>query len=264
MPLTLHQPKGMVHVVDRPIVHYVVDEAVAAGINRIIFIINPRQRQFRQYFDFLLKRDPGEWKRVRFEFAIQKTPLGNGHAILSARKLIKNEPFLLLWSDDIIVPEKEKNPPMATLVNFFKLTGEPIIALEKFPKKELSRMGVVKAQPTGIADDFYRISTIVEKPAPGTEPSNLTIAGRYVITPVIMENLAVLLKQRKFRKGELWLTDALSMHIEKGGRIFGWRYPNKRFDCGSKMGILKAQAYFGIHHQEFGKEFRKYLRTLNT
>jgi UTP--glucose-1-phosphate uridylyltransferase len=260
MPLTLHQPKAMVGIIDRPIIHYVIDEVVAAGIKDITLIVGSHQNQkhFSQYLTYL-KKDP-EWQKIRFRTAIQKKPLGNGHAILAARHIIGQEPFLLLWSDDIIAPKSNERPAMAQLIDFYEELKAPIIALEAFPWKSVSRMGVVDAVRVPKRARLYKVNALVEKPPLNKAPSNLTIDGRYVITPDIVENLEELLRKNKFKAGELWLTDALALRLKKGSPIYGWRYPNHRFDCGSKIGIAKAQAYFALHHKEFKTEFRRYLK----
>jgi len=260
MPLTLHQPKAMVGIIDRPIIHYIIDEVVAAGIKDITLIVGREQSQkhFSQYLAYL-KKDR-EWQGIRFRSVIQEKPLGNGHAILSARRIVGQEPFLLLWSDDIMAPQSNTRPAMAQLIELYEKLKAPIIAIEAFPWKDVSRMGVVDAIRIPRSPRLYEIKGLIEKPPRNKAPSNLTIGGRYVITPDIIQNLETLLRQKKFKAGELWLTDALALRLKKGKPIYGWRYPNLRFDCGSKIGIAKAQAYFALHHQEFRNEFRRYLK----
>lgn len=257
MPLTLHQPKGMIGIVDRPLIHYVIDEILAAGINHIIFVISPGQHQFQQYLDYLNKKD-AEWQKlnIKFDFAVQEQPRGNGDAVMLAQKFLDNEPFLVVFGDDILA---DQNPPLKKMVELFEATGSPIIALEKVPKKEISKYGVVRAEKSNLAQDLYLIGDVVEKPKIEEAPSDLTIIGRYVLTPDIAQQIS---KLYPYQGKEIWLADALKKHALAGGKLYGWLFNGHRFDGGSKLGILKAQAYFGAHHQEFGPEFREYLKNL--
>lgn len=257
MPLTLHQPKGMIGVVDRPIIHYVIDEILAAGIKHIIIVRSPNQHQFKKYLDYLKKNDP-EWQKLnlKFDFIVQKGPYGNGDAVFKARKIIGEEPFLVCFGDDILT---DKKPPLKTVVELFNKTRSPIVMLERVSKKMVSRYGVVKAKKSSVAKNFYEISDVVEKPKPEEAPSNLTIIGRYVLTLEIVKHIA---KLYPYQGREIWLADALKNYILGGGKLYGWQFTGHRFDGGSKLGILKAQAYFGVNHKELGPEFRKYLRTI--
>jgi len=260
MPLTLHQPKAMIGIVDRPMVHYVIDEIVAAGIRHIIIVTKPNQPEFKKYLDFI-KADP-EWRKskVKIDLAVQKNPWGNGDAVFAARKYLKRRPFLVCFSDDLLV---EKKPPMKTLIDLFNKTGSPTLALESVPIKSVSRYGVV-AYPKWAESHACRqagkalipITDVVEKPTPSEAPSNLTIIGRYVLTPAILDEIG---KLYPYHGKEIGLADALKNYIYEGGRIYGWHFKGKRFDAGSMIGLMQAQAYFGLHHKKLGKEFRKYL-----
>lgn len=258
MPLTLHQPKGMIGIVDRPIIHYVIDEILAAEIRHIIFVISPGHQQFSQYLDYLSEKDQ-EWRRlgVKFDFLIQDAPRGNGDAVMLAKKFISDEPFLVVYGDDILA-DKE-NPPLKNMVGLFKKTKSPIIALERVPKKEVFRYGVIKGKRSPLAKNLYDITDVVEKPKTEEAPSNLTIIGRYLLTPDVVGQIS---KLYPYRGKEILVTDGLKNHILAGGKLYGWEFTGNRFDGGSKLGILKAQTYFGIHHKEFGPEFRKYLRSI--
>lgn len=259
MPLTIHQPKGMIAIVDKPVVHYVVDELIAAGIKEIIFVVSPNQWQFKKYFAYLIKKDPA-WAKVKFRITFQKKLLGNGDAIFVARKFTKNEPFLVGFGDDLLT---DASPPLKQLVNFFHKMKSPMLVLESVPKKLVSRYGVVKIKKTGVHRDIYQITDVIEKPSPEKAPSNLTIVGRYVLTPKILEEIKKLYPETK-RRRELYLADALKNYIRDGGKIYGWHFRGTRFDCGSKLGVLKAQAYFGLRHPEFKKEFKKFLERVQS
>jgi len=257
MPLTLHQPKGMVNIVDRPLVHYVIDEVIAAGITRIIMVTSPEQTEFQLYVEYLLKKDP-EWqkKHLTFEFAVQEKPLGDGDALWSARRLIKDEPFLVCFSDDLLI---DKRPPLKTLTDFYEKTGAPIVVLEPVPKTKVSSYGVVKAKTDKNYKPLYKIEDVVEKPTIEDAPSNLTVIGRYVVTPKLY---SLLEKQYPYQGKEIKLAGALKLYAQSGQPLYGWEFPGLRFDAGSKIGILKAQAYFGTYHQELGPEFKKFLKKL--
>lgn len=284
MPLTLHQPKGMVGIVDRPVVHYVIDEMISAGIKEIILIISPRHSEFKKYISYLLRQDPA-WGKITFRIVVQKKPLGNGDAIFAARKFLKDEPFLVGFGDDLLADSEslpstssrgasgeirsewnsgeQINPPLKQLVNFFRKIKSPILVLESVPKNMVSRYGVVKIKKTGVHRDIYQITDVIEKPSPEKAPSNLTIVGRYILTPKIMEEIKKLYPEAK-RGRELYLTDALKNYLRGGGKIYGWHFRGTRFDCGSKIGILKAQVYFGLRHPEYKKEFKKFIKRVES
>lgn len=256
MPLTLHQPKAMIAIADKPMIHYVIDEMIAAGINDIALVINPKQQEFRRYLDYL-KADP-EWQKlnIKISFVEQKIPRGNGDAIYVAKKFIKNKPCVVGFSDDLLTDAKS---PIKTLLEFFYKTGSPIVVLEPVPRKFVSRYGVVAVKKTEIHRDFYEITDIIEKPKPKEAPSNLSVIGRYLLTPTILKFIKKLYPITPAQK-EVYLTDALKLYLRSGGRLFGWQFRGMRFDCGSKLGLLKAQVHFGLKHPEFRKEFKKYLR----
>src|SRR3989344_2716206 len=229
MPLTLHQPKAMVSIVDRPMVHYVIDEAVHAGARHIILVVGKDQYHFRQYLE-LLGKDP-DWKNLRFDTVVQTKPLGDGHAVFMTRKLIGNRPFLTLFGDDLILPRTGSQPPLAPLINFFEKVREPIIALETVPWAKVSRYGVVGGSPISSRSSLYRISKFVEKPSRKIAPSNLAVVGRYVITPRIMEILEEIINTKKISaKRECRLADAFTRHLESGGALYGWRLPQESPD----------------------------------
>ncbi|MDO8467160.1 MAG: UTP--glucose-1-phosphate uridylyltransferase [bacterium] len=255
MPLTLHQPKGMIGIVDRPIIHYVIDEIVAAGINHIILVTGPNQPEFKKYITHL-EKDPS-WKTlgIKFDFVIQEKLAGNGDAVYLARQFIKNEPFLVCFGDDLLA---DKIPPLKNLVDQFKKANAPIVVVESVPPELASSYGMVKVAPDGQYEDLRLIEDIVEKPAQGQAPSNLAIIGRYLLTPEIFEELE---KLYPYTGKEIPLADALRSYVSKGGSIYAWEFPGKRFDAGSKIGILKAQVYFGLKHKDFGPEFREYLKS---
>jgi len=257
MPLTLHQPKAMIGIADRPMIHYVIDEMLSVGITEFIIVAGPKQKEFKAYLEYL-KKEP-EWKKLdlQFRFVIQDNPKGNGDAILRAKKILKpKEDFIVAFPDDII-PVKQSG--VKELVKDFYIYKSPAILLEKTPKKLLSRYGVVN--PAKQSGNHCRIADIVEKPKPEKAPSNLTIIGRYVLPYEIFPYLKTIVENTPNNK-EAYLTDAFKLYIQKRGALSGRIFRGLKFDGGSKIGILKAQAYFSYHHPQFKKEFREYLSKL--
>ena len=258
MPLTLHQPKAMIGIVDRPMIHYVIDEALAAGIRHIVLVTGPNQPEFKKYITYLKEKDP-EWQKldIQFDFAIQKKPLGNGDAIVAAKKFLKQEPFAVSFSDDLLTSTV---PSLEVMTKLFQQLKGPIVALEPVPRQHVSRYGVVKSHSIdNEMKDICRITDVVEKPKTEEAPSNLTIIGRYILTPEILEILESLYP---FRGTEIGLANALKIYAQQGNALYGWRFRGKRFDAGSKLGILKAQTHFGLTHPDLKKEFKKYLKGL--
>lgn len=255
MPLTLHQPKAMIGIVDRPILHYVLDEVVAAGINHIILVTGPTQPEFKKYISHLEKDPDWEKLKIKFDFVVQEKPIGNGDAVRLAKPFVQNEPFLVCFGDDLLADEA---PPMKTLVALFKKSEAPIIVVERVPKELVSSYGVIDVAAQEGTIGLLAVTDIVEKPARDKAPSNLAIIGRYVLTPDIFDQLD---KLYPYRDREIPLADALKNYAKGGNKIYAWEFPGKRFDAGSKIGILKAQVYFGLRHQDFGPEFQQYLES---
>lgn len=258
MPLSLHQPKAMIGIVDRPMIHYLIDELIAAGIKHVILVISPDQKEFRRYFDFL--RQDEEWKKigVKISFAIQKIAKGNGHALLSAEKYIKTqETFVAAFADDII--PLRYSPVKKILELYYKYKG-PVLTLEKVPKKLLSRYGIVRGVRIQERSGLYKIKNIVEKPKPQNAPSNLAITGRYILNHSIFKYIREIDKKLKNSSKEVYLTDALKLYLKNKGQVYGYLFKGKKFDAGSLIGLLQAQTYFGIRHKDFKKEFRKFLK----
>ena len=259
MPLTLHQAKGMIGIVDRPMVHYVIDEIASAGVKHIVIVHGPNQKEFEAYVDYL-EQDPS-WKKlnVKFDFVVQENPRGNGDAIYIAKNFVKNDPFLVCFGDDLLA---DKKPPLKTFLNLFAKVAAPMVMLEPVPKKLVSRYGVVRARKDANQKDLYKISDVVEKPKPEDAPSNLTIIGRYVLDKKTLDYVGKLYSNQKLGKDAILLAEALKNYANDGHPLYGWHFRGRRFDGGSKIGILKAQAYFGIHHKELGPEFRKFLSSI--
>ncbi len=268
LPATKVQPKEMLTVVDKPVIQYIVEEAAKSGIKDIIFITSQNKRAVEDHFDrnfelehiLKIKRKLSLLKEIQnistlanFFYVRQQAPLGDGHAILQAEKLInKGEAFAVLFGDDIIY--NPQNPCLKQLAAVFKQYKQTVIALEEVPKKNVLHYGVIKGEKVGNAT--YKISEIVEKPSPLAAPSNLSIVGRYIVTHDIFSALA---KVKKSKSGEIRFSDALGILL-KDQSVYGYQFEGKRYDCGAKLGFLKATVDLALMHEDLNGEFRDYLK----
>ncbi len=268
LPATKAQPKEMLTIIDKPVIQYLVEEAANSGVTDVIFVTGRGKRAIEDHFDFspelesaLLsknKKDVFEEVRsisklARFSYVRQNSPKGDGDAILCAEHLVaKDESVGVLFGDDIVQGEV---PCLLQMENVFKKYGEVVVALEVVPKKEVCHYGVVKA--VKISENVYEIKDIVEKPSPNAAPSNLIIVGKYIITPNVFEELRKL--KHKSRGAEIGLSAALKKLLKRRP-IYGLRFEGKRYDCGNKMGFLKATVDFALKHPTLKNEFRKYLK----
>lgn len=269
LPATKAQPKEMLPIVDKPIIQFLVEEAVASGITDIIFITGRCKRAIEDHFDCsfelehnlveqgkhqLLKKVRFISKMANFFYVRQPEPLGTGHAVLCARKLIGNEPVAVMFGDDLV---DAKVPCLRQLINAYEKLKEPIIALTRISKKDISRFGMVEA--TKIDKQIYKIERFIEKPSFKESFSNLIFVGKSIITPDIFDTLSKLYRHSAKKKGgELGLPDAFSERLKKS--LYGYEFDGVRYDCGSKIGFLKATVDFGLRHPDVGKEFRQYLK----
>ncbi len=269
LPVTKSQPKEMLPIVDKPIIQYLVEEAVAAGIEEIFFVTGRGKRAIEDHFDhsFELEYNLVEKakhdrlaeiyklpKLAKFAFVRQSKPIGDGDAILCARHLIGDEPCAVLFGDDLIDSE---TPGIAQLIKVFEKYGDPVIALERVPKKDVYRFGVVDS--IEISKRTYEIKDIVEKPPVEKAPSDLTIVGKYIITPDVFEELE---KIKPGNDGEVRLADALKNLLSRKP-IYGYEFEGTRHDCGNKLGFLKATVHYALKRKEFNGEFKNYLKELD-
>lgn len=269
LPATKAQPKEMLTLVDKPIIQYLVEEAVASGIEEIIFITGKAKRAIEDHFDYSAELDSflrsrgksavaDEIKKLsslaRFTYVRQGEPRGPGHALLQASHLVGDEPIAVLYGDDII---DAKVPCLKQLIEVFERYGQPVLALQKVPKKEISRYGVVGGRK--VAPRTYQITELIEKPSPDQAPSDLSIVGKYIYTPDLFRMLPAM---KPGPGGELFPTDIFDLYIKKGGEMYGYEYEGERYDCGEKLGFLKATVHMGLKHPEAGKGFRAYLKGL--
>jgi UTP--glucose-1-phosphate uridylyltransferase len=269
LPAVKAQPKGMLPIVDKPIIQYIVEEAVASGIEQIIFVTSQNKRAIEDHFDrnFELeyrlrqKNKRAELKEVlrisdmaKFIYVRQKTPRGLGDAIYTAKELIDdNEPFAVLLGDDVI---DAKIPALKQLINVYNKYQDIVIGFTKVAKKNVSKYGVM--DPIFINEHIAEIKKIVEKPKPDKAPSNYAVTGRYILTPDIFDLLG---NTKPGSGGEVQLTDALATHIKKHAG-YACIYKGDYYDCGNKLEFIKAIINFSLKHPEFKRPLRNYLKKL--
>jgi len=273
LPATKAQPKEMLPLVDKPIIQYVVEEAVHSGIENIIIVTGRGKNAIEDHFDvsyelekILESRGQQELLQVvrqvsdlvKFSYVRQKEALGLGHAILMARELVGEEPFAVLLGDDII---DSPTPCLRQMLDVQESHPGSIIAIQEVPRDTLANYGVISGQPVaynGATDRLYQLSDLVEKPSPETAPSNLAVIGRYILEPQIFEALAA---TKPGAGGEIQLTDALRALLRERP-IYGLRFEGKRYDAGDKLGYLAATVEFALRRDDLGPAFRQYLKTL--
>ena len=270
LPATKSVPKEIMTLVDRPLVQYAIDEAREAGIKEFIFITSRGKGALEDYFDTapqleqelrkkgkddlldILKRtnmDSGEIAYMR-----QHKPLGLGHAVWCARRLIANEPFAVILPDDVIAAEKSC---LAQMIEAFEETQSNIVAAMEVPDEMASSYGILDVKE----DMGSIVSTrgLVEKPEPGSAPSNLAVIGRYILTPTVLQKLN---KKKPGAGGEIQLTDAIDDAREEGEEVYGFRFRGQRFDCGSKAGFLQATVAFALARDDLRDDLENYLHDI--
>lgn len=268
LPATKSVPKEMLPIVDVPVIQLIVEEAVQSGIEEVVIVTSGAKRSIEDHFDHAFEleqrlRQAGKEADVariraiaelaRFVYVRQGEPLGNGHAVLCAREVIGDEPFVVLWGDDLA----RATPPVCRqMLDVFERHGGPVLALMAVPDAELSRYGVIAGEPIG--ERVHRVSRLVEKPRPGTAPTNLAAVKEYVLTPDVFEILAA---TPRGRGGEIWLADALN-ELAQRRPMFGYEFIGDRYDPGDKLGFLKATVEYALDREDLGPAFRAYLREL--
>ena len=272
LPVTKAQPKEMLPLVDTPTIQYVVEEAVASGIDQIIIVTGRGKRAIEDHFDvaFELEYYLNDRKKVeelaqiktiselaQVSYVRQKEPLGLGHAILCARALVGDEPFAVFLGDDIIGPPGSGvRPCMRQLLDVYEKYDGPVIAVERVPHERIHQYGVIAARPKG--DNVFEVTDLVEKPRAADAPSDLAIIGRYVLTADVFDLLAATAADTR---GEIQLTDALRT-LRRQRPMYALEFEGKRYDTGDKLGFLKATVEFALARPDLADEFRAYLASL--
>jgi UTP--glucose-1-phosphate uridylyltransferase len=274
LPATKAQPKEMLPLVDKPIIQYGVEEALAAGCDQIIIITGRGKTAIEDHFDVSYELEKMLEERGKKEllavvrqisdmihvaYVRQKEALGLGHAVLTARELVGNEPFAVLLADDVIDAPK---PCLTQMMEVFAETQSSVIATQEVNGPAISAYGVLDAQRIDGKFDgrLYSVKNLVEKPKPQDAPSNLAIIGRYILTPKVFETLE---KTTLGAGGELQLTDGIRNLLQAGEKIYGYTFQGKRHDTGDKLGFLKATVEFALKRPDMGKQFAEYLKTLD-
>ncbi len=273
LPATKAQPKEMLPLVDKPIIQYAVEEAVAAGIEQVIIVTSSQKRAIEDHFDLsyelehLLeeKGDIDMLRQVRHisdlaqvAYVRQKEQLGLGHAVLMAKDLIGHEPFAVILPDDVVIGER---PCIGQLIHAYQQTHGSVVAVMEVPPEETQRYGMIAAERSEDPLDhgrLHRVTRLVEKPAPEDAPSNLAIIGRYVLTPKIFDKLE---QTPRGSGGEIQLTDAIAALMEEQ-QVFAYEFEGTRYDAGTTMGWLKASVELALQRPELEAEFRAYLAAL--
>lgn len=257
----------MLPVVDKPLIQYAVEEAIAAGATKLIFVTGSSKRAIEDHFDTDTQLESvlsGAGKHdlldsiknivpkgVTCIYIRQGEPLGLGHAVLCARPAVGDEPFFVHLADDLI----DGDPPCLKQMSAeYQKHGGSVIAVETVPKENTSSYGIVALD----SNEKNRVSHIVEKPAPEDAPSNLAVVGRYLLNPIVFDKLE---NTGRGAGGEIQLTDAIADMLEESA-VYAHAFTGDRYDCGSKIGYLKATVAYGLAHKETGEEFREYLKTL--
>jgi UTP--glucose-1-phosphate uridylyltransferase len=271
LPATKAQPKEMLVLVDKPVIQYGVEEAVASGVDNIVIVTGRGKNAIEDHFDvnvelesFLDQRGKKEQlaerrkisQLIKLAYVRQGEPLGLGHAVLTTRNLVGNEPFAVILGDDVI----DANPPaLKQLIDVYHQVGGPVLAVERVPMEDVSSYGVVAVDDsTDLGDGVHRITDLVEKPRREDAPSNLAIIGRYILTPDIFPALE---QTASDRTGEIQLTNGLR-RLLKDRAIYAYEVKGVRHDTGNKLGFLKALVYFALRRPDLAEPFRRYLESL--
>lgn len=263
LPATKASPKEMLPIVDKPLIQYAVEEAHKCGIEEFIIITGKHKRAIEDHFDNAyeleeklktsgkkkLLEEVNKLNKIIFAYIRQRAALGLGHAILCAKPFVRDEPFVVILSDDLIEPSYNL---LGEMMKVYDEKKSPVIALDEVPLSDVQQYGIIDGIWEG---EVYKIKDLIEKPEPSKSPSNLAILGRYILTPDIFPFLET---QKPGAGGEIQLTDALSRMARKKS-IYGYLSKGKRFDAGDKLGYLKATVDFALSNSELSNKFKDYL-----
>lgn len=271
LPATKATAKEMLPVVDKPLIQYAVEEAVAAGITDMVFITGRNKRAIEDHFDKAYELEAtleasGKLKLLSYVQEVvpkhvnciyirQAEPLGLGHAVLCAKPVIQDEPFAVILADDLI--DGGTRPIMRQMVDVFAKYQCSVLGVQDVPRSNTKQYGIVSS--TNLEENIERVNGIVEKPKPENAPSTLAVVGRYILTPRIFHYLE---NVQPGAGGEIQLTDGIA-ELLKEEQLLAYRFDGVRYDCGSKLGYLQAQVAFGLRHEEVREEFAAYLKTVS-
>ena len=269
LPATKASPKEMLPVVDKPLIQYAVEEAYAAGIRHMIFVTGRNKRAIEDHFDTAFELEAElEAKNKTALLAIarsilpddmalsyvrQPRMLGLGHAVLCAEHLVGDEPFAVLLADDLMTGERAV---LAQMADVYNRTGASVLAVQEVPQDQTGRYGIVVGET--VEDRLIKVSHMVEKPKPESAPSRMAVAGRYILTPAVFDQIR---QQTSGAGGEIQLTDGIA-GLMQSEAVYALQYQGKRYDCGSKEGFLEATVELALAHPEVGASFRQYLQNL--
>ena len=272
LPATKAAPKEMLPVVDKPLIQYAVEEAYAAGVRHMIFVTGRSKRAIEDHFDTAYELETELEAAHKDEllalvrsvqpddmvcaYVRQNRMLGLGHAVLCAEPLVGNEPFAVLLADDLMIGAPQGPSVLAQMVNAFSQQGRSVLAVQEVPLDQTRRYGIVAGESAG--KQLIRVEHIVEKPAPEKAPSRMGVAGRYILTPGIFDEIR---NQPTGVGGEIQLTDAIARLMAREA-VYAFQYEGKRYDCGSKEGFLEATVELALQHPQVGDSFRTYLKGL--
>lgn len=272
LPLSKVLSKELFPLIDKPIIQYIIEEAIKSGIKEIIFVISPGQKSINDYFEKSpkiekiltqrkketllkeLKEFEEMFKDIKFSFVTQKEPLGDGHAIMQAGKYAKDDPVVNSFGDDVIDSDE---PAMLQLINIFKTCNAPVIGLKRVAKEKISSYGAVEVEK--IANRLYKIKKIIEKPTIEQAPSNLVFCGKAVTTPEVFSYLKT---SKPSEKGEIILAEVWANMLQEGKVIYGYEIKGEWLECGDKLKWIKSFLYMALKDPRFKDEVKQYLKTL--
>jgi UTP--glucose-1-phosphate uridylyltransferase len=269
LPATKAQPKEMLPIVDKPIIQYIVEEAVESGIEQIVIVTGQSKRAIEDHFDYPFElahrlKEQNKQEELRdveriadlasFVYVRQKQPLGNGHAVLVAKDVVGDEPFAVLWGDDMVDAEV---PALRQLIQVYEQYQGSVIAVMAVPEEKIPKYGVIDPRP--VADRVHEVRGLIEKPPVDRAPSNLAAVHGYVLTPEIFEEL----ERTPPGKGkEIWLSDAIESLMRRQ-RVFALEFEGRRYDAGNKLEFLQATVDHALKREDLREEFRAYLKSLD-
>jgi UTP--glucose-1-phosphate uridylyltransferase len=270
LPATKASPKEMLAIVDKPIIQYAVEEAVAAGVEVLVFVTSRTKRSIEDHFDSAYELETELTRRgktaelelvqsivpphVSCVYIRQAEALGLGHAVLCAEAAIGDEPFFVILADDLI--DGSRGSALQQMVGEYEKHHSSMVGIERVNPDQTQRYGIIRPKEAGPRQ--HQVTEIVEKPKPDMAPSNLAVVGRYILTPRIFELLKT---TGRGTGGEIQLTDGIAALLQHE-KVFGYEFEGTRYDCGNKLGFLRATVEFGLKHDEFGDEFRNYLKKI--